>query len=167
MSKVKSRKVKTIVLLIAILVPTADVIAGRIYFGYLCNTKSGQYIYNPIELDSKYFLELGDIDKSKFGEHPTGYAIAKGGEFNKIKLQALYDLENDSYFLYSKLFHIYKRVRIIKDKKTKGILSKSVSFRYKGGWAENIYNMSPGTTCPDSTPSIHAQLPQNTFVKKD
>lgn len=164
--KAKGRKGKAIVASIFILLPAADVIAGRIYFTYLCNTQSGQFIYKTVELEDDYFLKKGEIDKSRFGDHQSGYTVAKGGEINKIKLSELYDFK-DVYKVYSKTFHIFKREKIIKNKKSNEILSKFISFRYRGGWVENIYNMSSGIACPSNKSSMHAQLIKNSFKEKN
>jgi hypothetical protein len=168
--KVEGTKKKVIALLIFILIPTADVIVGNIYFSYLCHTQSGQFIYKKVELEDEYFLKSGDIDKSKHGNNPVGYAIAKGGEINKEMLRERYDFPFNKKETLSKILHIYKRERIIIDKTNNNILSKSISFIYGGGWVVNIYPVGTPCYCEDNQKPggeyIHSTLFDKTFLAK-
>lgn len=168
--KVKGLKKKVFVSLIFILIPTADDIVGHVYFSYLCNTQAGQFVYKRVEVGDEYLLRPGEIDKSRRGESPDGFAIAKGGEINKEKLRERYDFPFSKKETFSKIFHIYKRERIISDKINNNILSKSTSFLYGGGWVVNIYPVGiPPCYCkethmPTSKANIHARLFDKTFI---
>ena len=168
---VKGWEKKTIVLVIFILIPTADVIAGRIYFKYLCNTRSGQFIYTTVEIGEEYLYQPGEMMKHKLDEAGNQYAIAEGGETNREKLRERYDLPFSKKESYSRIFHIEKRERIIKDQIKTDILSKSISFLYGGGWVINLYPSSLPLYCeenqkPTSKENIHARLFDKTFMSQ-
>lgn len=127
-----SSKVKVIVLLIAILIPTADVIAGRVYFSYLCNTKSGQFIYKTVEVGAEYLYKPGDEMKHELDESGQHYATAKGGEINREELKRRYGFPFSKKEPYSKVFNIWKRTRVIKDAISGEVLSEPISFNYYG-----------------------------------
>lgn len=151
-----------------VLIPTADVIVGKIYFRYLCNTQSGQFVYKTVEVGDEYFLKSGELDKSKFGKDPSGYAIAEGGEFNIENIRAKFDMPFSAITTsQSDLFHITKWTYFIKRKNNSELLSESISFLYKGGWVENIYNMGAGRRCPDWGNGSLTSLMQATFRIKE
>src|SRR5438445_4093492 len=47
---------------ILVLIPTWDVLWGRIYLSYLCSTAAGMKVYKSVPLEKKYFKENGDLD---------------------------------------------------------------------------------------------------------
>lgn len=165
--KVKGKKQKIFVSLIFILIPTADVIAGQIYFSYLCNTEAGQFVYKTVEVGDDYFLKTGEIDESRRGVYPDTYAIAKGGEINIRKIREKFDMPIGAEKSHlSDLFHITQWKYYIKIKNTDELLSESIAFNYKGGWVENIYNMSSGKLCPSRGLFNSKSLMQATFKLK-
>lgn len=167
--RVKGIAYKVAASLIFILIPTADVIASRIYFIHLCNNYSGQFIYKIVEVSKEYLLNSGEINKHRRGDGPGGYAIAKGGEINQEKLRERYDFPLSKKEDYPSIFRIAKRTRTIRDKQTGEILSESISFLYYGGWVVNIYPTSPPLYCDESQRPggryIHSSLFDRTFVK--
>ncbi|MCH8079705.1 MAG: hypothetical protein IIA06_08005 [Proteobacteria bacterium] len=166
--KVKGIKKKSIVLLVFILIPTADVIVGKIYFRYLCNTQSGQFVYKAVELEDEYYFEAGEVDVTKHGRYPNIYAIAKGGEVNIVKARVDFDMPFSAITTnQSDLFHITKWAYYIKQKDTGELLSESIAFLYKGGWVENIYNVGGGRRCPDWGNGSLTSLMQATFTIKE
>lgn len=169
--KASSSKVKIIVLLIAILIPAADVIAGRAYFSYLCNTQSGQFIYKTVDVGAEYLYKPGEEMKHELEESGQNYAAAKGGEIDREKLMERYEFPFSKKEPYSRIFHIWKRSRVIKDKISGENLSESVSFIYYGGWVVNIYPYGIPAYCkdshkPSSRNNIHARLFDRTFIVK-
>jgi len=161
---VKGWKKKTIVLVIFILIPTADVIAGRIYFKYLCNTRSGQFMYKTVEVEEEYLYQPGELMKHKLDETGNQFAIAEGGEINREKLRQRYDfrfIKRDRN--YSKYLPIEKLRSYIEDSEKKELLSEAISYTYNGGWVERLYQ--PSTIhCTDDRPSIHATLFDRTLI---
>lgn len=170
-TKTKSKRGKIIVTLVFILVPTADVIVGRLYFAYLCHTQAGQFIYKTIEVGDDYIYKPGEMMKHKLDETGEKLAIAEGGEINRKELRKRYDFSLSKKEGYSKIFHIAKRQRVIEDKESEEVLSKSISFLYYGGWVENLYPYGNPRYCsknhkPISKQNIHARLFDETFLSE-
>ena len=164
----KGVRKKLVALVIFLLIPTADVMVGRVYFAYLCNTQSGQFIYKTVAVGEEDLYKPGEINKYQRGDGPGGYAFAKGGEINQERLRERYDFPFGKTMPISSLFHIYKHTRTITDKASQETLGKSVSFLYGGGWVFNIYPLGEPGYCeenqmPSSKQNIHARLFDKTF----
>lgn len=166
---IKGIRKKLVALVIFLLIPTADVIVGRVYFSYLCGTQSGQFIHKTVEVGEEYLYLPGEMMRHKLDETGQRLAIAKGGEINQEKLRERYDFPFAKRESYSNIFHIYKRERIITDKTNNEILSKSVSFLYVGGWVFHIYPVGETVYCdndqkPVSDRFIHSTIFDKTFL---
>lgn len=162
--KVKSVKNKFIVSLVFILIPTADVIVGNIYFRYLCHTQSGQFIYKTIKVSDEYYLKLGEEDTSAWIFKLDFLTKDNGQKINRDKFSHRYLFEFlRSRSSYSKFFHIFKRKDEIIDRASEKILSETIHFGYGGGWVENIYKMTgSGRVCPKDRPGL-LNLAEKTF----
>ena len=73
--RIEPKAAKIIVLIIMILIPTWDVIAGKIYFRHLCKTEGGLKVYKKIKADG--FLNTSikaDISKGKVNRLSKDFA---------------------------------------------------------------------------------------------
>lgn len=164
-TKVEGRRKKLIAFAVFLLIPLADMIVGQLYFRYLCSTYSGQFVYKTVELSDEYILKPGEIDKYGRGSAPGGYATAKGGEINRVKLRDRYDLSLFERDTYSRLLNITRIRSGIRDKTSGRLLSEAVSFNHRWGWIFNIYPHGPITYCSDvQKPTAKANF-YNTFEK--
>ena len=147
--KVKGIKKKAFVSLIFILIPTADVIVGSIYFKYICSKYSGAFVYRRVGIGDEYYLQPGEEDNSRWTIKLDFLTKKNGQKINRKKFKQHYVFIIGSSETYSKLFHIYKRELIVLNKRINEILSKYILYSYGGGWVENIYKMG-GTSkrCP-------------------
>ena len=141
------------VFLLLFALPFGDEIAGRIYFGYLCEAEGGPKIYKTVEIGKEYFLLPGEIDTNTAGRLP-----AKGGELNLNKLKEKFSFTMDSIKI-SRLFRIERDVKIIKDTQSGETLGSDTHFLYFGGWLVN--STSPhvsGKSCPERTDDYFNQF---------
>lgn len=164
----KTWKGKTFVVLLFVLIPVADVIVGRIYFHQLCTKQAGQEIYRVVELEDKYLLKPGEFDKSMLNEKGDGYAIAKGGEIDKTKLEQRYQISLAKYDRnFSRVFHITRVSSSIRDRTTKEVYSTATTFLHYGGWVINNtgLHVSP-RHCANVKRTAHSELLQRTLSSR-
>ncbi len=160
-----------LVVLTSILIPTWDIPIGRINFNNLCKTQAGQFIYKQVPLSDEYFLKEGERDlRYQHDSHPLAYA--KGGELNLERVKQEYVINTTFDRNYSRWGYIFMRETTIASMVGKKILSRAVSFYYRGGWIMSSFEGGSSIYCPSearaikSRPySIHSNLPDKTFKK--
>ncbi len=123
--RLSSKRVKYIALAIFILIPTWDVIIGRIYFNWLCMSEGGISVYKTVELGKEYwnkegnpifFTEKGDLIE----ESLPGFKV---------------DAESDTH--YSHILRIHKRSLKVIERSSGRLLGERIRFAYFGGWLKN------------------------------
>ena len=119
-----------VVFLVALPLPLADEIAGRMYFNHLCKTEAGVEVYQTIELPAEYWDEDG---KPKFY---VDWDAGLGKKYPLIR-------KGESY---SSLFHIDNAGFKFIEKKTGKTLGEVVNFRFLGGWIFRNFNASNSTS---------------------
>jgi len=128
----------TFVATVFVLIPTWDIIPGRLYFSHLCETEGGLKIYKQVELPAEYWDENG---KPKF--------IKDNGDVDKGTLDIFFDFIVEKKMV-SDVFHIQLVNFIIKEKKSKTHVGIYSSFGYFGGWLVNNSGIHVrGESCPD------------------
>lgn len=156
--------------LVMLLIPAWDIPIGMVYFKNLCGSQAGMHVYETVKLDDKYLYKPGEINKSRLDKNGD-YAVARDGEINREALAQRYDFSFSKLSVYSDLFHISKRERVIKDMERDKILGKSVSFIYSGGWllvslgGANYY--CGDEYKPISDKYIHSELFRRIFSKPE
>lgn len=162
--KVKGIKKKSIVLLIFVLIPTADVIVGNIYFKYACSQHSGTFVYKTVGIGDEYYLQPDEEDTSRWIFKLDFLTKGNGQKINREKFRNDYLFKRgrgtpENYF---ETLHVYKYKRSIVKKDTNEVLSEIIKFGYGGGWVENIYKVTgSGGGCPRSLSLT--KLAQKTF----
>lgn len=127
-----------ITVLVFLLIPTWDVIAGKIYLQYLCEAESGVRVYKTVELGPEYWFSDG---QPKF--------ITSKGLADHEMLGDRYEFSSKSQEDYSLFFHIKKNAEIVSEKQTGAILAEYIRFVHFGGWLANSTGLHiRGTGCP-------------------
>ena len=122
------RVLQIICALVFVLVPTWDILPGRLYFKHLCEQKAGVKIFKIVELDKSHFKPNGKPDDKQL--------LGQYAQFSK----------HDPKF--SSWAHITKIEGAIQNRQTKELLGTITDFVYYGGWlGSRIDPMSP-VTCP-------------------
>lgn len=155
--------------LIMLLIPTWDILPGRLYFHHLCSTEAGMFVYKTVELPDEYFLKKGERDE-RYPERSEN-AYAQGGELNYLKARQSYSLDTNNYEEYSFFGHVKKRETILSAANKHTELARAVSFTYEGGWLiYSIFKDWPGSRaqCADlrEVRKWHYALPESVFHKK-
>lgn len=138
----RARRTKVIAGIISVLVffliPTWDVIAGKIYLQYLCKTDGGMRVYKTVELGPEYWFPDG---RPRF--------ITSKGLADQELLGNRYEFSSKSQENYSLFFHINKNTEVVSERKTGAILAEYIRFVYFGGWLANStgYHIR-GEGCP-------------------
>lgn len=132
------------VFLIALPLPIADEIAGRIYFNHLCDTDAGVKVFQTIELPAEYWDKDGK---------PRFYDESNGNFRLPLEKYALVEAEK------TKLpFGIEKNCSLLRDKISHEVISIDTLYRYWGGWISR--NFTPHNT------AIHCGGESKEFVTK-
>ena len=125
-----SKVAKYFIIAIFVLIPTWDIIPGRLYFNQLCETEAGTEVFKTVEVEQSYFLPDGRVDEKKLSNHYVQPDKDDRG--------------------FSKLFHIARFESAIQDKQTGEILGRATSFSHFGGWlAAYLAPEGPPSTCPE------------------
>ncbi|MBS0182662.1 MAG: hypothetical protein JSS39_09690 [Nitrospira sp.] len=114
---------------IFVLIPTWDIIPGRLYHRHVCETEGGVKISKTVEVDSTYFLPNGRPDEKKLLER--------------------FEWHTTTDRAFSKVFHITKHQGVLLDKENGEPLGMATDFWYYGGWLHTtILIEAPADSCP-------------------
>ena len=130
---IKSRHFYTVFLLLLLffwLPGLWDVILGRAYFHYLCQTDGGVHIYETVELGDEYWNEDGS---------PTFYT--EKGAFDGSVFEGKYKFVRNNHPKMGLGSTIKKRPRQIIETETDRVLGEWVLYEYLGGWV--VHNLQP------------------------
>lgn len=142
---------KALVVVAAILIPTADAVYGRIKLKQMCEAEGGLHVYRVVEGVEGF----DDPRTAPYEDWITkyGYRVVEGDEINgkESRLSLLPDgsilretgISPTSKYIYEldkgnprDTYHrIESRVRV---RDSGEILSRSINFRYAGGWFEGF-----------------------------
>jgi hypothetical protein len=111
------------------LIPTWDVIIGRIEFHRLCAAKGGLRIYKQVRLDPKF----GDV---QFPELPLAYRETSVGARYPERTEEVADLPGPGTI---KMIR-----RTVSDSRTGDVLGTSTVYNWGGGWFEQALTTAPG-----------------------
>ncbi|HQY58146.1 MAG: hypothetical protein KA240_07815 [Nitrospira sp.] len=130
-----------------VLLPTWDIIPGRLSFQHLCETEAGIKVFRTVEVEDEFFMSDGQPDQKK--------------------LVLLYSQQDKRDSEFSPWMHIVKVESSIQAKRTGEILGAATDFVYFGGWiGSRIAPMSP-ITCPKyPNHSVHGIIWQGVFKPK-
>ena len=109
-----------VVFLVALPLPIADEIAGRIYFNHLCETEAGVKVYQTIELPAEYWDEDG---RPLFYDENNGNFTLPSEKFYKVKSKKAV-----------RQFGVQERRTFILDINTQKIIGEKPWFLYWGGY---------------------------------
>lgn len=141
-----TKVVEGLVLALFVLLPTWDIIPGRLYFEHLCNDEGGIKVFKTVEVDQSYFRPDGRPDDKKLAER--------------------YVQSSNRTADFSPWAHITKVEGAIRDKETGELLGVATDFSYYGGWVgATIAPMSPAT-CPAFKTEVFGMALQQIFRLK-
>ena len=148
--RVKKRSHQILVFLTSIsiftLIPTWDIIFGRIYFNHLCEKEGGIKVYKKLKLQNDYWDENGKIRKNIISR------------VINTETKVLDESNN--------IFHIRESKEIIIDKINNELLGTNTYFIYFGGWVINNSGLLPsGILCPPIEHSSFDKLLNNVIVQ--
>lgn len=129
--------------IIVILIPTWDVIAGRIQYGYLCATESGIRVYKRVKLEPEYRgLQLADTHL----------------EYDPMPLSKRFPFSRDSSEDLQGPGKIKFNRELIRDSQTGEILGTFTSYFWGGGWFERMFSIqgAGGGSCGYETGGFRA-----------
>ncbi len=127
--RLKSRTAKYAVIALFILIPTWDIIPGKLYLNYLCENEAGFKVYQTVELPAEYWD----------GEGKPMFYDEKNGNLRLTLNSIKWESRTQKYPL-----NLEKNISEMKEKNTGKILNERVLFTYWGGWISR--NFSPHNT---------------------
>jgi len=130
---IKNRIAKYTVIAIFILIPTWDIIPGKIYFNNLCENEAGVKVYKTVELPAEYWDGQG---KPRFYDEINGNMRLPLDKYEWKSRTEKYP------------FFVEKNISDMKEKNTEEILNERVLFTYWGGWiSRNFAPHNTATSC--------------------
>lgn len=122
--RITNRTGKYLVIALFVLIPTWDIIPGKLYFNHLCATEAGVKVYRTVELPAEYWDAQG---KAKFLSNRGIVDIAMLGnrfQWNKVGEPQINWLS----------LRIDKDRWQLTDKQTEMVLGEKISFTRYFGW---------------------------------
>lgn len=176
--RLPNKKPKWIAITIFILIPTWDVILGRLYFYSLCITEGGQNIYKVVEISKEYYSPnalKAKLPEGQEWEIGREYVMHIEGDHPAVKrtFRFVPDLEKlkDRYEIHIakddslKVLGTQRRYSYVKDKQTSELLGEATSFLYWGGWFANFSGLHvTAAECP--TDPINLNYVHSPFLEK-
>lgn len=154
-----------------VLIPTWDIIPGKLYFNHLCNTEGGIKIYKTVEGVEGFYYEVGtapgrevlDTYGYKFVEGAAGgdtvyrYTLDANGRIVRKDIDkpvSRYGVKSERH---PPKWNTKRHEKLITDRQTKDILAVRTQFEYLGNWLQQKFNplLGGGASCklPPSTAS--------------
>lgn len=133
--RTQSNLAKYATIAVFVLIPTWDIIPGRLYFNHLCEKDGGIKVFKTVEVDKSYLTPNGQPDEKKLSMSSSFIIVHKD------------DRE------YSPIFHIAKFERVLQDKQTNEVLGIDVHLVHYGGWLNAyLFPQGPPTKCAGYSP---------------
>lgn len=115
----RKRAVKRIVFVACFASLAADHYAGKLYFYYVCESKSGIFVDHQIALDPSLFDSQGDLIVEK-SDYLPGFYDRVDRRYAESTLDVPFHIQRYEYELY--------------DVERESVASKYVGYRYRGGY---------------------------------
>lgn len=151
LKRISSRWLKGLVVVIWILIPTGDEIAGHLYLNHLCSTEAGVKVYQTVELPAEYWDAQG---KPKF--------LKENSDLNYSFLKNRFR-ESTSEKVYPSLFKIDEMHYKLVDNSNQKVLGEVINFMYWGGWV--VRDFSPHNNAVDCKEFHGKQFWHNFYVR--
>ncbi|MGE3154315.1 MAG: hypothetical protein AB7G48_16350 [Nitrospiraceae bacterium] len=134
--RTQSKLAKYATIAIFVLIPTWDIIPGRLYHQYICQKEGGVEVFKTIEVDKTYFMPDGRLDEKK------------------LLLERL-DWQTTMDRAFSRVFHMTKHQGVLIDKENGEHLGMATGFSYFGGWLHTTILIE---AAPDPCPQFGRDL---------
>ena len=122
-----------------VLIPTWDIIPGRLYHQHVCETQGGVRAYKTVQVDKTYFLPDGRLDEKKLLE--------------RFEWQTTMDRA------FSKVFHMTKHQGVLLDRENGEHLGMATDFSYFGGWLHTTILIEDAPDpCPQFGRDVYSAL---------
>lgn len=139
--------------LVFVLIPTWDIVPGKLYFKYLCNTEGGIRVYRQVGLPAKYWRE-DSLPRTTAAEI-KGFRTRIGENYYLKVLE-----QND----YVPLFNIDRQEDSLINIESNELVAKMTHFRYWGGWLITNTGLSQSAaSCPGK--GAYVNFYKRVFVK--
>lgn len=179
-----SKRAKWIAVAVFVLIPTLDVVLGRLYFYSLCMMEGGQNLYKIVEISKEYYgpnVSKAKPPEGQEWEVGKEYILHVDGDHPSVKrtVRVVVDPERlkDRYKISIakddslKVLGVQKRYSYVKDKQTGELLGEATSFLYWGGWLANFSGLHiTAVECPTEPidPNyVHAPFLEKLFKLKN
>lgn len=134
-------------IIVIILVPTWDVILGRVYYHSLCAVQGGAKVYKQVELPAEYWEEVGGTTflDDFIARNKDRVTLEIDEEFHKN-----FKFESKTIKLRPHFFNIKKKLRSVTENQSEEVLGTYTTYFYSGGWLVNSTAIGGpgGTHCP-------------------
>lgn len=137
--RIKNRIAKYAVIALLVLIPTWDIIPGKLYFNHLCENEAGVKVYQTVELPAEHWDGQG---KAKF-------YVDWDARWGKIYPLRYKPGARSSFFYIDNAGYEFVEAQ------SGQILGETIDFRYWGGWI--MRNFSPHNTairCDNVPPNL-------------
>ena len=132
-----------LVFLLALFLPVADEVTGRIYLNHLCETEAGVKVYKTVELPAEYWDEQG---KPKF--------MNSRGVLDMRILGSQFEWQRSRNLHMDTIITIVEDRRLLYDKQSKQVLGEKIDFARHFGW---VSSFSPAPNVSESCRDIRAE----------
>lgn len=136
-----------------VLIPTWDIIPGKLYFDHLCATEGGLKIYKAVEGVEGFFYETGTSPGREFLDK-YGYKFLEGTAGGDSVYR--YSLDNGKVIRvaiskpvsryatrserHTGRWNTVRHEKIVEDRETKAVLAVRTQFEYLGNWLQRKVN---------------------------
>lgn len=144
----KTKRIAQVLTLITFaLIPTWDIIPGKLYFNNLCETEGGLKIYKTVEGVEGFYYEPGASPSGevlrtygyKFVEGAAGgatyrYTLSVNGKIVRDDIAqpiSRYSVKSERY---PPRWNTVRHQKVVEDRQTKEILAIRTQFEYLGNW---------------------------------
>lgn len=153
---------RIVVLLTFVLIPTWDIIPGKLYFDHLCRTEGGLKIYKTVEgVEGFYYFPGAEFRQEALDQYGYKYVEAgtaasfyryslKDGGLAKEKINQLSSKYGVQLLNTDLFWNITKYSEIIVNLQTKETLATKRQFYYPGNWVQQKVKplLGGGRFCP-------------------
>lgn len=138
--RTQSKLAKYLTIAVFVLIPTWDIIPGRLYHQHVCETQGGAKVYKTVEVDKAYFLPDGRLDEKKL-------------LLERLDWQTTIDRD------FSRMFHMAKHQGVLIDRENGERLGTATDFSYFGGWLHTtILIEAAPDPCPQFGRDVYGTL---------
>lgn len=153
---------QTLTLITFALIPTWDIIPGKLYLNHLCETEGGLKIYKTVEgVDGFYYFPGAELKQEALDQYGYKYLEAgaessfyryslKKGNLAKEKISQVFSKYGVQLLSVDLFLNVKKYSETIVKLQTKEVLARKNQFYYPGNWVQRKVKplLGGGQSCP-------------------